>query len=447
MKKLDPSVVLVFVPRITPRIEYTLGFVFNTILGVNIQYTTAKDDFDGFSGPKMNYSPTGHSSGLFLKSNDLLFEKKIVEQTVEAISYQNETFFFPTSEDSILPFDPFACSFYLLTRYEEYLQEITDEHERFADTENLLVRHQLHRKPLVDGMAFLLAAKISESYPEFKFRKRGFKLLTTIDIDNAWAFKNKKLHIAAGALLKSLVHAQFAEVKERLVVLLGLQSDPYDTYKYMLNVYQGNLDHLIFFFLLGNRGKYDKNISHKNKKFRQLIVNLSSVCETGIHPSYISNDKPWMFETEKERLEKILAREVTMSRQHFLKLRFPQTYQKLIKSGISHDFTMGFAHEAGFRAGTCTPFPFFDLTQNVQTELMIHPFQVMDVTLKNHLHLNPDEAWNLISELMDEVKRVNGTFISLWHNESLRNSGQWAGWQKVFEQLTAKGLNYEHEQS
>lgn len=154
-----------------------------------------------------------------------------------------------------------------------------------------------------------------------------------------------------------------------------------------------------------------------------------------------------MFETEKERLEKILAKKVTMSRQHYLKLRVPQTYQNLIKSGISSDFTMGFASESGFRAGTCTPFPFFDLTQNIQTELMIHPFQIMDVTLKNQLHFNSEEAWEAVSGLMEEVKQVNGTFISLWHNESLRNSGQWAGWKNVFEQLASMGLNFEHEQS
>lgn len=447
MKKANSSLVLVFVPQVTSRVEFTLGFIFNTILGAEIQFTTDETEFTRFSGPKINYSQADLSSGLFLKSNTLLYEKNIAEQKVDAAEFKQHTFFFPTSENSFLPFDPFACSFYLLTRYEEYLHEVTDEHKRFADAENLLVRHQVHQKPVVDQMAFLLAEKISEAYPEFKIRKREFKLLTTIDIDNAWAFKNKKLHIAAGAFLKSLVHGQFKDLSERLTVLLGIQSDPYDTYKYILKVYQGSPDHLIFFFLLGNRSKYDKNISHKNKKFRQLISNLSSVCQIGIHPSYASNNKPWMFETEKERLEKILAKKVTMSRQHYLKLRVPQTYQNLIKSGISSDFTMGFASESGFRAGTCTPFPFFDLTQNIQTELMIHPFQIMDVTLKNQLHFNSEEAWEAVSGLMEEVKQVNGTFISLWHNESLRNSGQWAGWKNVFEQLASMGLNFEHEQS
>jgi len=106
---------------------------------------------------------------------------------------------------------------------------------------------------------------------------------------------------------------------------------------------------------------------------------------------------------------------------------------------------MGFASLTGFRAGTCTAFNFFDLSKNQQTELIVHPFQVMDVSLKNYLHLNPQKAWQLIEELMLEVKNVNGTFISLWHNESLRDSGQWLGWREVFEQILEKGLILENE--
>lgn len=445
MKETLSSFILVFVPRVTSRIEFIGNFIFRTILGVEIRYSTDPDEFAKFTGPKLNYSPTRFSNDLFLKSHPLLFEKTITEQATEPVEYHQDKFFFPASDDSFLPFDPFACSFYLLTRYEEYLHEVTDEHERFADSENLLVRHQVHKKPIVDRIAYLMAEKISETYPEFRIRKRSFKMITTIDVDNAWAFKNKKLHITAGGIFKSLVRGQFGEVKNRLIVFMGLQADPYDTYKYILKVYQGYMDHLIFFFLLGNRSKYDKNVSHKNKKLRQLISELSAISPIGIHPSYESSNKLWLFETEKERLEKILAKKVTLSRQHYLKLRFPQTYENLLNSGIANDYTMGFASETGFRAGTCTPFPFFDLTQNVQTELMIHPFQVMDVTLKNHLHLDPDEAWDDISGLMDEVKQVNGTFTCIWHNESLKDSGQWAGWQKVFEQLTRKGLNYENE--
>ena len=447
MEKPNHTKLLIYVPELNPRVEFTFEFIFQTILGVEVVFTSEPDEFRHANLPRINYSHSDFSSGLFLKAHSILFEKNISEQTISEVEYAGNLYFFPTSDDSFLPFDPFACTFYLLTRYEEYLQEITDEHGRFTDSENLLVRLKIHQKPVVDRMAYLVAEKISETFPEFKIRKRKFKFLTTIDIDNAWAFKNKRFHISLGAILKSALHGHFDELKHRLVVFLGLQPDPYDSYKYILEIYREHPDRLIFFFLLGDRSRYDKNISPENKKFRQLIADLSSVCPIGIHPSYASNHKLWLFEKEKERLEKIVRKPITRSRQHYLKLRFPQTYQNLQKSGITDDFTMGFASLTGFRAGTCTSFPFFDLSRNVRTDLMIHPFQVMDVTLKNYLHLKPDEAWRLISELMKEVKQVNGTFTSLWHNESLKNSRQWAGWQKVFEQLSETGLKYENEQS
>jgi len=355
--------------------------------------------------------------------------------------------FFPTSTDSVLPFDPFSCTFYLITRYEEYLSQSSDEHERFSDSENIVVRLGIHQKPVVDQMAYLIAEKILLQFPTFKSRKRSFQFVTTIDIDNAWAFKNKSLHVLLGAFIKALVHRQWSELKQRMIVFLGLQNDPYDTYKYILDIYKGFLNHVLFFFLIGDRNEYDKNISHKNKNFKQLIAGISSVCEVGIHPSYASNQKPWMFEKEKDRLEDIIQKQVIHSRQHYLKLRFPNTYQSLLKSGITNDYTMGFASLVGFRAGTCTPFPFFDLSRNQRTKLIIHPFQVMDVTLKNYLHLNPEKAIQIIEQLMFEIKKVDGTFISLWHNESLKDSGQWMGWRKVFEKIQVIGINYTNEQS
>jgi hypothetical protein len=437
--------ILIFAPEITPRIEYSFGFIFQTILGVDLVFSTNPEEFLLSDLPKINYSTTDLSSGLFLKAYPILFEKNITIQEIEIVEYQQMHLFFPTSDDSFLPFDPFALTFYLISRYEEYLGKTTDEHERFTDSENILVRLGMEKKPIVDQMAYWIAEKIRQQFPEFKIRKRTFQLITTIDIDNAWAFKNKSLHISLGGIAKAVFHRHWNELRQRIAVFLRLGNDPYDTYQYILETYQSKLDHLIFFFLIGDRNQFDKNISYKNKPFRKLIANLASACKVGIHPSYASNDKPWLFEKEKERLEKIIHQPVTQSRQHYLKLKFPKTYQNLLKSGITDDFTMGFASLVGFRAGTCTPFPFFDLSQNKSTELVLHPFQTMDVTLKSYMHLKPQKAWHLIAELMTEVKNVNGTFVSLWHNESLKDSGQWLEWRKVFEQILEKGLILENE--
>jgi hypothetical protein len=445
VKNTQHTKLLIFAPEITTRLEYTFGLIFQDILGTELIFSTNADEFQQSVLPKVNYSGSSFSSGLFLKAHPLLFEKNIGAQPIETVEYLQMRLFFPTSGDSFLPFDPFAMAFYLVTRYEEYLGTTTDEHERFADSENILVTLGLYQKPIVDHMAYWVAAKISAGYPEFKIRERSFRLLTTIDVDNAWAFKNKSLPVSAGAIAKAVVYGRWDELKQRAVVFLGFRNDPYDTYKYILETYKGLLDRILFFFLLGDRSRFDKNVSHKNKSFRQLIADMASVCEVGIHPSYSSDEKPWLFETEKERLENIIQQPVTQSRQHYLKLKFPKTYQNACKSGITDDYTMGFASLAGFRAGTCTEFKFFDLSKNRQTELTIHPFQAMDVALKNYLHLSPQKAWLLIEKLMLEVKAVNGTFISLWHNESLKDSGQWLGWREVFEQILEKGLILENE--
>lgn len=445
MEKTKLTKILVFVPEITPRILFTFEFIFQTILRNEVVFTADSEEFITSSLPKINYSQTNFSSGLFLKAHSLLFEKDIASQEITDVEYCGLRLFFPTSDDSFLAFDPFACSFYLLTRYEEYLSGSTDEHERFSDSENILVRLGLHKKPVVDLMAGWIAEKVVQQFPAYKTRKRRFQFLTTIDIDNAWAFQNKSLLVSFGAALKAGWHGRWNELRQRFVVFMGLQKDPYDTYKYILETYKGLLDRIVFFFLIGDRNEYDKNVSHKNKNYRQLISSISSICEIGIHPSYASNQKSSLFEKEKKRLEKIIQQPVTRSRQHYLKLKFPETYQNLLKSGITNDYTMGFASLAGFRAGTCTAFPFFDLSKNQRTELIIHPFQVMDVALKNHLQLSPVSAWKLIEELMLEVKKVNGTFISLWHNESLKDSGQWLGWRKLFEQILETGLILENE--
>lgn len=445
LEKTHYSSILIFVPEITPRVEYTFDLIFQNILGIGLIFTTKKDEFLQSELPKINYSQTNLFSGLFLKAHSLLFQKTISVQEIEVVEYQQTQLFFPTSEDSFLPFDPFACAFYMVSRYEEYLSESTDEHELFTDTENIVVRHGLNQKPIVDTMAYLVAEKISVQFPEFKIRKRTFQFVTIIDIDNAWAFKNKSIFVSFGAILKAVFHGRCDELKQRLIVFLGLRKDPYDNYKYILETYKGLLNNILFFILMGDRDQFVKSISHKNKNFRQLITNISSVCEVGIHPSYTSNNKPWLFETEKERLEDIIRKPVKKSRQHLLKLKLPQTYQQMMKAGISDDYTMGFASLAGFRAGTCTAYFFFDLSRNKKTELLIHPFQLMDVTLKNYLHLDTDEACQMIGELMLEVKKVNGTFISLWHNESLKDSGKWLGWRKVFEQILETGLKYTND--
>ena len=195
----------------------------------------------------------------------------------------------------------------------------------------------------------------------------------------------------------------------------------------------------VYFILLADYGPNDKNIPYNNRYFQNLIRYLADYAEIGIHPSYAASLQPSLMVMETARLSKILKLEVERSRQHFLKLSLPETYRNLINNDIIHDYTMGYAEAPGFRASICTPFPFFDLDQDLPTDLMIHPFALMDGTLNSYLKLTPKKATATINELIEEVRKVGGTFIPLWHNSTLNDEGEWKGWLDVYIRMLEEG--------
>jgi hypothetical protein len=96
---------------------------------------------------------------------------------------------------------------------------------------------------------------------------------------------------------------------------------------------------------------------------------------------------------------------------------------------------MGYSSQIGFRAGICTPFLFYDLTKEEITDLKIFPFAFMDVTFIRSLKLTPKQALFEIKKIITEIKNVNGTFISLWHNETFSNINEYKGWRFIYQEM------------
>ncbi len=335
----------------------------------------------------------------------------------------------------LFPFDPFAASFYLVSRYEEYLPHLRDYHDRYDTSESLAYQKNFLHKPLVNIYALMLKDLLKNKYPKMIFPEKKYRFISTIDIDNAWAYLEKGLMRTAGAYARSIINLNFEELFERTKPYWERQKDPYDTYDLQFELQRKFKFKAIYFFLLGEYGENDKNVPIDSRKFRSLIKSIADYAETGIHPSYGSNKNPARLKKELTELTKILKREVTKSRQHFLILKLPETYRRLIELDITDDYTMGYALQVGFRASICSPFYFYDLDNEQITSLKIHPFAVMDATLKYYMKVQPEDAMNHIAPLIEEVRKVNGDFISLWHNESLSENKLWAGWKRVYEDL------------
>ena len=437
--------ILIFAPTITPRFRYITKLIFCDILKSEIQIVDNDAVFKEYHHAKLNYSRNRFDDEPFIYATDFLFTNSIEIPDVNLIEYEGETGFFETSEDSLLPFDPFASSFLMVSRIEEYGTGDSDNHGRFCASSSIAYRFGVLEKPLVNIWAKMLAESIQQIFPQLKFPKSSFRLISTIDIDNAWAYRNKGIFRTLASFAIDFLKADFKRVGERFRVLTGKTDDPYDTYNYLYQIFNARKQDVIFFFHLGNYARYDKSVSWKNSELTELIRNIAAKYKIGVHPSYKSADfgMEKRVTEEKQRLQKITGSLVERSRQHYLRLNFPETYRRLIAAGIKEDYTMGFHDLAGFRAGICTPFKFYDLEKEQEEPLTIYPFQVMDVTLRQYMKLSPEEAISKVKFLIDEVRNVGGTFIAIWHNESVSTVNEWRDYLKVFEYMNRQDSDNE----
>jgi hypothetical protein len=427
--------ILVYTSNITPRVKYIFHFILHDILNIAYKLTSERSEFEGSNLVRINYSETELEGAVRVIPHTLLFETGIKEQNIRVTNWKDTKVFFQTDSSLDVPFDLFAASFYLLTRYEEYLPHQKDSHGRFAAEQSLAFKNDFLEEPVVDHWAFLLADVIKRRYPDFILPERKFRYIPSIDIDIAYAYQYKGFGRTIGAFAKDLIKFNLAENLARVKVLLGLQKDPYDTYDFFEKLHQQYNLIPVFFFLVGRYSQFDKNHSIRKKEYRALIQKISVSGPVGLHPSYGSNSDFNALKREAEEFSQLIGSKVERSRQHFLKLTIPETYRNLNKLGIKEDYTMGFASKPGFRAGTCTSFDFYDLEKEEQTMLRIYPFQVMDGTLNQYMKLNPEEAVEKIRKIVTSVKFVQGTFISLWHNESVGEQRDWKGWSGIYEEV------------
>jgi len=431
--------ILIYSHKLTPRLKYIFKTIFTDVLLSEVCFTDNVEKFEESENIKINYSTSKLNSGIFFQSSSILFETGIKEQNINLSEFNGNKCFFNVGNDSEFPFDPFAASFYLISRYEEYLPHIKDKHERFLAKESLAFQNDFLDTPLVNIWINEIAKKIQNKSNGFQFPKREFKFISTIDIDNAYAYKHKGIIRILGGLAKSLFNND--NFTERLKVLFGKIKDPYDTFNYQFNLHKEYAISPIYFFLLGDYGLNDKNIPVKNKTFQSLIKSISDYSDVGIHPSYASNSRVETLTKEIKRLQNITHKNVIKSRQHFLKINLPNTYRNLIDNDILEDYTMGYAEKSGFRSSLCSPYYFYDLDTELQTKLKIFPFTAMEATYQYYEKSSPEKTIQEIIALMEKVKEVKGTFISVWHNESLSDKDIWKGWKLVYEKMLKESIN------
>ena len=429
---------LIYVQKLTNRLGYTLNVVFRDILHIDFSMTTDRKTFEQSDNPKLSYGEEPVGDELWLQSSNLLFETVLHGQDLRYFENDGMPAIFPVfNKRSIMNFDVFAATFYLVSRYEEYLPHHEDIHGRYMAQESLAYKRGFLDKPIVDHWVLKLSEKLHEKYPAECFVHRSFEFVETIDIDAAYCYLHKgAFRTISGWLRDGISRRDFPEMHRRWRVLRHKEQDPFDNFEYIIKLKSHFKQiKLIFFVLLGDYSMYDKPADYHNEHFRELLKHLADYAKLGIHPSYKSMDEPEKINKEVQRLSDIIHRDIKRNRFHFLRFRIPNSYRDLSRYNIHEDFSMGYADEIGFRAGTCSSFPYYDIPGDQETQLIIHPFCVMDTTLQRYKNMSPEEALEVYKQLINEIKSVDGTFCGIWHNQNLSELFGWQGWRDTYEKV------------
>jgi uncharacterized protein DUF7033 len=424
---------LIYTHKITPRFSYIMRQIFTRILGIEIIFTTKVEDFIKHSGAKITYTKQPLQNEFFIRSNDLLFEQGINDISIQIGDWDGIPCFFTTGMNSTIPFDIFSASFYLLTRYEEYLPHVKDIHGRFSPKDSIAYQNDFLHLPVVDIWANRLLDKLRERFPEMEFKQNTYKYTSVIDVTTSHCYAHRGLTRSLAGFLLDLVNFRLKRLARRVVVWFDPKRDPYNNYSFLIDIKKKLEINCMVFFQFASYSTYDKNVSPNSNSFRYLIKSIADYCTVSLAASYSSFNDSELLKKEKKNLTGVINKSVDSSRMRYNRVDVPQTYRNLVDAEFTDDYTMGFTHKIGFRAGTSFPFCLYDLNMEAQQPIRIHSFAAHDYAL----HGEKDKAAILekLNSLYEEVKKVEGNMITVFSNELLGTEHK-IDWKDLYTSVT-----------
>lgn len=326
--------------------------------------------------------------------------------------------------------DIIASTFFLISRYEELVNAVRDAHGRFPGRSSVPFRGEFMHRPIVDEYGFLLrewlrsvGVDIQEPVSDFS------KIYLTHDADKITQLRNFRGF--CGGVLRCLLR-KGVSFRQLISALHAPQNDSLFTFPWLFahNAQVPNAETIVF-VKAGKSGlKQDVPMYNLKSSDAQCLFDLckKNNVHIGLHTSYLAGEQPKLAANEKQRLEQILGVAVKYNRHHYLRSCEPQDMQALITSGISDDFTLGYADMAGFRLGTCRAVKWINPQTKELTNLTLHPLTAMDCSLsgQNYMNMDYEDALAYCSDLIAQVKKHGGELVLLWHNSSVADYAEHA---------------------
>jgi len=334
----------------------------------------------------------------------------IVENDIPVI-YGNSQFSIFNSQLIKCGVDIFASSFFMLTRWEEYVNKIRDKHNRFPAYASLAYKNNFLDRPIVNEYVEMLWNMLRFLGCKQDRKKREYELVLTHDVDYTFRFRNFK-DIVRVLIADLLIRREIKEFKRNINYILT-KTDPFDTYDYLMDISESIGIKSYFFLHSSNSAKQDINNDKYLKKISKKIIDRGHFL--GYHPSYDAYNNYELFVNDKEKMENIIKQKLTFGRQHYLRFEVPTTWQIWEEAEMEWESTIGYSGFNGFRSGVCFEYVVFNILRRKKLSLKEKPLIIMDVSIKN---------LDYELKLIQEIKKYNGESVILWHNSSF-NTTYW----------------------
>lgn len=436
-----------------PERKYALDFYFDTILGLEYTYLVSEknisttiikiENSNKILFPDYFFSPSTDNKKYLQQE----FKKKEIEwYSGEKFHKKKEPLPVIYGKGSInlnannsieCHIDILSSAFFMLTRWEEYVNKIRDQFGRFPFKESLAAKNNFIKRPILNEYTDLLWNMLKAIGFQHERKENKFSALITHDVDLSllWGSPFRFVKKVIGDLIKrkSINEAIFS-LTSYFKVKRGKEKDPYDTFDYLMaeSKKRGFKSH--FYFLSGGDSKHDFRIPLTNSFNKQLISKIEQKEHIiGFHPSFETVENQIKFEKELKHLTELSNQKIKYGRQHFLRFKVPYTWQYWEDACLKMDSTLCYPEEPGFRCGTCTPFKVFNILTRKKLNLIEAPLTAMDVSYSSYKKASPAAMLKDLKLLIEQVKQHKGCFVFLWHNSSFNING-WPKYKYIYEE-------------
>jgi hypothetical protein len=437
-KGKEPMLNIIIPDNNIPEREYIIGMIFNNYLGLPYKLTAGIENlhysvrFDNCELVIKDFFFCLYPDSLSYLTSDAIPEKIAyvknefsVEKDIPVIYGSDE---FSVSENRIIcGIDIFASSFFMLTRWEEYVNQTRDSHVRFPGKESVACKNSFLHRPVVNEYVELLWGMLLKLGFKGERKERTFNLVLTHDVD----------HLDYPATYRIL----FADIlKRRNLKLAGYHlsqyrksgSNPYDYFDFLMTKSEklGLKSH--FYFMASNSGlPQDPGLYTRSKRFTCKIDEIRRRGHIiGFHPGYYTFNDPERWQAEKQLLENAVHHEIVEGRQHYLRFDIAQTFRIWDQNKMETDSTLGYADNEGFRCGTGDTFPVFDFPERTRIRVKERPLIIMDGTLKQYKLYSKEKMVERFRYYMLVGKKYNTDITLLFHNSSFY--GEWEGYSHLY---------------